>query len=123
MHIDDSHIFDIHADLCKAIANRTRLMMVALLAEREMSVGEMVDHLGISVTNASQHLRILRNNHIVQTRREGQTVYYSLTDPRLPEACSLIRAILIDGMQKRNEMIRKLGNSGHDRRSTKTRRQ
>lgn len=109
MNIDESQIYDIHADLCKAIANRTRLMMVALLADREMSVGEMVERLGISVTNASQHLRILRNNHIVHTRREGQTVFYRLTDARLPKACALIRSILLDDMRKRNEIARKVG--------------
>ncbi len=108
MQIDDSGIYDIHADLCKAIAHRTRLMIVALLKDGERSVGELVSGLDISVANASQHLRILRDNHIVQTRKEGQTVFYSLTDPRLPEVCSMIRSILVDGITKRNEMVHKL---------------
>ena len=55
MQIDDSHIYDIHADLCKAIAHRTRLMIVSLLEGGELSVGELVSRLDISVANASQH--------------------------------------------------------------------
>ena len=121
MQIDDSHIYDIHADLCKAIAHRTRLMIVSLLEGGELSVGELVSRLDISVANASQHLRILRDNHIVQTRKEGQSVYYSLTDPRLPKVCSTIRSILIDGIEKRSEMIHKLDKKSKTRHRKKQR--
>ncbi len=93
-------LFDMHADVCKALANPKRLMIITLLSKGEMSVGQIVDALGLSLPNVSQHLRVLKSRHLVDMRKEGQTVYYRLTDRRLPDACTKIRSILLDNMEK-----------------------
>jgi ArsR family transcriptional regulator len=109
-------IFEIHANFCRAIANPKRLMIIALLEDREMSVNEIVEQLHVNLTNVSQHLRILRDHNIVSNRKAGQNVYYSLKDKRLPRACKQIRAILLDGLEKKGQInrldkIQKDGNS------------
>ena len=104
MEILNPEIFKLHADLCKTIANPKRLMILALLAEKEMSVGELVEALHGRLANVSQHLRVLRSHYIVQTRKDAQTVYYRLTDRRLVEACTLIRSVLLDEMKRRGEI-------------------
>ena len=76
-------------------------MILALLSKKELSVGEMVETIGKSMANISQHLRALRNQHIVQTKKEGQTVFYRISDPRLMDACLLIRSVLLDDLKKR----------------------
>jgi ArsR family transcriptional regulator, virulence genes transcriptional regulator len=76
-------------------------MILAMLAKSEMNVGEMAAVLGVSLANTSQHLSTLRSQHIVKSRKEGQTVFYHLADRRLVVACELIRTILIDGMKER----------------------
>jgi len=56
-----------------------------------MNVGDMAEALGVPSSNISQHLRVLRNHNVVKARKEGQTVFYSLSNLRLPKACTEIR--------------------------------
>ena len=108
MEIWNYEIFQLHADYCKMLANPKRLMILALLSRKEMSVGDIADRLDTPLPTTSQHLTALRHKHIVEARKEGQTVYYSITDPRLMEACILIRSVLLDGMKKRGEIAREI---------------
>ncbi|PRH82993.1 ArsR/SmtB family transcription factor [Arenimonas caeni] len=68
------------AELLKAMANPQRLRVLCLLVEREMSVGEINALVPLSQSALSQHLAVLRENNLVSTRREAQTVYYSVAD-------------------------------------------
>ena len=97
-------IFQLHADLCRMLANPARLMILNLLSEGEISVGEIATRLNLPMTAVSQHLRALKDKHLVETRKDKQTVYNSLVDPRILEACSMIRLILIEGMKQRGEL-------------------
>ncbi|MGM0522307.1 MAG: ArsR/SmtB family transcription factor [Pseudomonadota bacterium] len=65
--------------LLKAMANEKRLQIVCLLLERELSVTQINQQLTLSQSALSQHLAILRRDNLVHTRRESQTIYYSLT--------------------------------------------
>ncbi len=67
------------AQLLKALANEKRLMILCLLAEGERSVGELNAMLNLSQSALSQHLALLREEGLVRTRREAQTIHYSLT--------------------------------------------
>lgn len=73
-----------HADeatqMLKALANRNRLMLLCTLSEGEQSVGELNDRIDLSQSALSQHLAVLRRDGLVTTRRESQTIYYSITD-------------------------------------------
>lgn len=69
------------AALLKAIANPARLVVVCQLAERECSVRELERVVGLSQSAISQHLAVLRRSGVVQSRRHGQTVFYSLANP------------------------------------------
>ena len=66
--------------LLKSLANESRLMIVCVLAEGEISVGQLNQRIDLSQSALSQHLAILREKGIVKTRRESQTIYYSLSD-------------------------------------------
>ena len=66
------------SDLLKAMANPQRLRVLCLLIEREMSVGEINALVDLSQSALSQHLAVLRQDALVTTRREAQTIYYSL---------------------------------------------
>ena len=108
MNINDNEIFELHAEFCKMIASPRRLRIIQLLAEKEMSVGEIADALQVASSNISQHLRVLRNHNVVKTRKNGQTVYYSLSNFRLPKACLEIRSILLEGMEKTGKKARRM---------------
>ncbi len=64
--------------LLKALAHETRLMILCLLADGELSVGELNERLALSQSALSQHLAVLRTDGLVSTRRDAQHVYYSL---------------------------------------------
>ncbi len=99
-------IFELHASLCRTLANPTRLKVLALLGRRETSVGEMADVIGVSVPNISQHLAVLRAHDLVETRKRGQTVWYRLADRRIIKACGTIRSVLLDHMKARGVVAR-----------------
>jgi ArsR family transcriptional regulator len=77
----------------RALADPKRLCVLESLAVGELSVGDLSTRVGCQVPNMSQHLAVLRSAGLVTTRREGSTVYYRLTDPRVLEAYRLIQTI------------------------------
>ena len=98
-------IFEIHAEFCKAIAHPKRLIIIRALGDKEITVGEFVDLLELPIANISQHLKALRDQDIVTTRKEGQKVYYSLADQRLVDACDMIREIIVELNKKKGRII------------------
>lgn len=69
------------AGFLKILANRRRLMILCELLRGERSVSELAGVVGLSQSALSQHLAKLRRGHLVRTRRESQTVHYSIADP------------------------------------------
>lgn len=67
--------------LLKVLANERRLMILCQLADGELSVGALTPRIGVSQSALSQHLAVLREEGVVATRREGQTIWYRIADP------------------------------------------
>jgi len=97
-------IFELHARLCRTLSNSTRLKILALLGKQERSVGELAEIIGVSPSNLSQHLAVLRAHHLVLARKRAQSVFYSLADRRMIQACALIRTVLLNEMKTRGEI-------------------
>ncbi|NIM11204.1 MAG: metalloregulator ArsR/SmtB family transcription factor [Candidatus Aminicenantes bacterium] len=105
MKVSNYEIFDIHAEFCKTLANPKRLLIVQVLKDGEKTVGDFSNLLELPIANVSQHLKALRDHDIVTARKEGQKVYYSLTDPRLVDACDLIRTIIADLNRRKGKIV------------------
>ncbi|GEM_PF-738348 len=97
--MDMRPLFKMHAELCQALANEHRLAIMYELKDGEKCVSDLAESLGISVHNVSQHLRVLRERLLVQQRKEGQTVYYSIANSKFLQACALIRQGLLEQHQ------------------------
>ena len=69
------------AKLLRALGNERRLMILCQLTDGERSVGELLPLVGLSQSALSQHLAVLREEAVVATRREGQTIWYRIADP------------------------------------------
>jgi ArsR family transcriptional regulator len=104
MKVHNHEIFEIHAAACRVLASPQRLAILACLNRREMSVGELAEAIDSPLSTVSRHLGALKGKHLVLARKEGHKVFYRTADPRVAEACSLIRTALIDGMKKRGEI-------------------
>lgn len=82
-----------YAAISRAMADAKRLCVLELLSSGERSVSELSREASCQVPNMSQHLAVLRSVGLVVSRREGSTVYYRLTDPRILEAYRLIKSV------------------------------
>ncbi len=81
------------AAVARALADPKRLCVLESLASGEVSVGDLASRVSCQVPNMSQHLAVLRSAGLVTARRDGNTIYYRLADPRVLEACQLLQAI------------------------------
>jgi len=112
MKIQNPRLFSFHANLCGVLANPKRLMIIALVSKKEMSVSELAEAIDASLATTSQHLRILRENNVVLSRKDGQTVYYRLADIRIMQACTTIRTVLLDNMKSAGKVAQELDPAG-----------
>lgn len=90
----ESEIFERQARICKAFASPIRLRMLDYLGKRDWAAADLQRKLGITKANLSQHVAILKAVGIVEARRQGQRVYFSLAMPEVKSACRLIRDVL-----------------------------
>jgi ArsR family transcriptional regulator, virulence genes transcriptional regulator len=93
---DFQPVYRMHAELCKALANEHRQALLHAIGDGEKCVGDLAVEIGISVHNVSQHLRVLKERRLVASRKEGQTVYYHVTNMKFIQACALIREALVE---------------------------
>jgi DNA-binding transcriptional ArsR family regulator len=94
------------ASVFQALAHPTRIAIVEILRDGEMSAGAMQARLGIEQANLSQHLAILRSRQIVVNRKEGNQVFYSLPNPVLGEVLDIMRHYCQTNL---NQAIRLMG--------------
>jgi ArsR family transcriptional regulator len=91
-----SELYQLHASVCKGLADPKRLLIISALRDGERSVSELCDTLGLPQANVSQHLAILRDKGMVRARRDGQFVYYSLTSDKITQAIDLLREVMAE---------------------------
>lgn len=89
-------IFELHADLLKALSHPKRLEIINLLRGEELAVSEVQQMLDLPQANLSQHLEVLRRAGVVATRRDGKHMYYSLAHKNFIKASDLLRAVLVE---------------------------
>jgi len=98
--LDRAAIYRLHAQFCKTLSNANRLLIIAELAKGEVSVNEIAQRLQLRQANVSKHLGLMRERGLVVARREGATIYYSLSDPRIIEAIKLLKEVQADQIEK-----------------------
>lgn len=98
-------IFDLHADFCKMFTNPNRLRIMWLLYDGERSVTDLADDLGMTVSNVSQHLKVLRDKGAVVSRRDGQTIFYKVTSQKLMLGCRTIREAIVEISRQRGRIL------------------
>lgn len=100
----NKHVFKLHAEVCKTLANPKRLEILNILRHKEMTVGEIVKQMKISKANVSQHLAIMRTAGILNAEREGMNITYRIANQKVTRACDLMREVLME-RHTQNETI------------------
>jgi ArsR family transcriptional regulator len=98
-------LYQAKAEFFKTLGHPARIRVLELLSEREQAVGEMLPEVGIEATNLSQHLAVLRRAGLVTFRKDGSTVYYALTSPRVAELLVVARRILTEVLSGQVELL------------------
>ena len=96
-------IYELHADLCKIFSNAKRLEIIDSLKDKEMSASELIARIRLSKANLSQHMSVLKLKGVILTRREGVNIYYRIANPKILQACHLIREALFEQVQRKRE--------------------
>lgn len=84
----------LHTHICPAMGDPKRMLLLYQLAEGEQTVSQLTEALGQPQSTISRHLAILRENRLVNTRRQGTSVIYSLADRRILGAIDILRQVL-----------------------------
>lgn len=101
-------IYELHADVCKVLANPKRIEIINTLRDKEMSYGDLLGALKIKKANLSQHLAVMRSKGIVKARRDGVNIYYRIANPKVIKACDIMREVLLEQLSEANKLIRKI---------------
>ena len=94
-------LYKTHAEMCKVFSNPTRLEILNLLRDKDMSVTELIEKTKLSQANISQHLSIMKSKGIVISNRNGKNIYYKLTNPKIIKAFDIIREVLSERLRSR----------------------
>lgn len=89
----------LHAQICKALADPSRILLLYSLAENPHMVMDLVERLELPQPTVSRHLKVLKERGLVNSQRSGQSVQYFLSDRRIIEALDLLRAVLADNLR------------------------
>jgi ArsR family transcriptional regulator, lead/cadmium/zinc/bismuth-responsive transcriptional repressor len=81
----DEHTAAHVAELFRAFSDTSRVRIISAIVEQEVNISALAEMVGVTESAVSHHMRGLRQMHIVQSRREGKEVYYSVIDPHLVE--------------------------------------
>lgn len=98
-------IFEIQAELCRAMGNALRMQIVHLLRNGPMNVNDITAAVGQHQATVSRNLTVLRNAGIVLTQREGSNILYRVANPKLVDVCNLMREVLIEQIGEHTKLF------------------
>lgn len=102
----DESFYEIKAKIIAVLANPRRLEIIDLLADKEMTVSELAEALGLAQAATSQHLAVMRKAGVVETRKDGNFVFYRLADPKIATACGVMSRAVVDLLVGQQEKLR-----------------
>jgi ArsR family transcriptional regulator len=115
-------LYQLKAEFFKTLGHPARIRVLELLSQREHAVSELLPEVGIEAANLSQQLAVLRRAGLVVTRKEGSTVYYSLTSPQVAELLKVARTILTTVLTGQVELLEDLREASQVRPERRSRR-
>ncbi len=106
MEPPDESFYEIKARVISVLANPKRLQIIEILGKSERTVSELASELEIAQATTSQHLAVMRKTGVVETRKEGNFVFYRLADAKIAEACAVMSRAIVDLLMSQQEKLR-----------------
>ena len=104
-HVRADPVYVVKAAMFKALGNPIRIRILEILTEGERTVSQLQAELRLDSSGTSQHLTALRNQHLLQSRRVGTSVYYSLRDPRIAQLLAVAKQILTTALADSHRLL------------------
>jgi ArsR family transcriptional regulator len=101
-------LYELHARICQTLANPTRLKIIDGFRNGEQRVTDLADALHAPQSTVSRHLAVMRQAGVVQARREGQSVYYSLSSSNITTAYDTMHKFAIEYLEKNSALIQSI---------------
>ena len=103
-------IYELQADVCKIFANAKRLEIISILKDGETSANKLIEKTGLSKANLSQNMAVLKAKGVILTKREGVAIFYRIANPKIIQACHLMREVLTEQIQEKGRIVSILTN-------------
>ena len=111
--MDGETLRQFKSEIFQGLAHPTRIAIVELLRDGELSAGQLIQTLGIEQANASQHLTVLRAKQIVVSRKVGNQVYYSIRDRALIEVLDILRRYFYAQLSTTVDLLKQAARETH----------
>lgn len=98
-------IYELQADVCKIFANARRLEIINILKQGETSANELIAKTRLSKANLSQHMAVLKAKGVIVARRDGVSISYRIANPKIIQACNLMREVLAEQIQEKGRIV------------------
>jgi DNA-binding transcriptional ArsR family regulator len=102
---DTAPIYRLKADFFRLLGHPARVRVLELLRDRERSVGELQVELGLDSSGTSQHLTAMRKQGVLESRRAGTSVFYSVKDPRIFQLLEISKQILTAQLEETTALL------------------
>ncbi len=101
-------IYEVKAEFFKTLGHPARIRILEVLRDGERPVNELIPEVGIGPSHLSQQLAVLRRANLVRSRKEGSSVLYSVTEPRLFQLLEVAKVILTSSLTETRELLEAL---------------
>ena len=102
--VTEAEILLLHQQVCYALGDPTRILLLYLLREGPQSVGELTERMKLPQSTVSRHLRVLRERSLVHVKKRGTSNLYTMTDTRITDALDLLRQVLNQQLSERAKL-------------------
>jgi DNA-binding transcriptional ArsR family regulator len=104
-HVRSDPVYVVKAQLFRVLGHPVRIRMLEILSDGERTVGELQAELNLDSSSTSQHLAALRQQGVLQSRRAGTSVYYSIRDPRVSQLLAVAKQILTSALSDSHTLL------------------
>lgn len=101
----DKRIFEFQARLCQVLASPKRLEILYTLKETELTAGELAKAVDVTMPNLSQHLSLMKQHGLVESRKEGLNMYYRLSSEHILAVCDSVRRVLAEQLARQSVLL------------------
>lgn len=101
----DRRIYELQARLCQVLASPKRLEILYTLKDNEMTAGDLAKAVDVTMPNLSQHLSLMKQHGLVESRKEGLNMFYSVTSDHILDVCASVRRVLAEQLERQSMLL------------------